>query len=193
MTGEQPGAASYRSIFSDLRDHARAYIRKQLLLPRQEIAEILDANRRAAMWFGIGAAVGLLFLVSLVAVLVGLIALLYVAFPIASPALTAVVVLAAFIVILRLPLSLLPKLILILVELVGALLIALLSLLLPASAVAAIGAAAATIMLMFLTGTIAFVTRGVKTMHVRGPERTIRSFKETVSWLKATLLGRSAS
>jgi hypothetical protein len=35
--------------------------------------------------------------------------------------------------------------------------------------------------------------RGYKSLDIRGPERSIESFKETVSWAKARLLGRSES
>jgi hypothetical protein len=35
--------------------------------------------------------------------------------------------------------------------------------------------------------------RGYKLLELRGPERSIESFKETVSWAKTRLLGRSES
>lgn len=46
---ERPG---YRTLLGRVRDNVRLYIRKQLELPRQEIAEIVQANLRAAIWFG---------------------------------------------------------------------------------------------------------------------------------------------
>src|SRR4029078_6130162 len=47
---ERPG---YRTLLGRIRNNVRMYIRKQLELPRQEIAEIVRANLRAAMWFGV--------------------------------------------------------------------------------------------------------------------------------------------
>jgi uncharacterized membrane protein YqjE len=47
---ERPG---YRTLLGRIRNNVRLYIRKQLELPRQEIAEIVRANLRAAMWLGI--------------------------------------------------------------------------------------------------------------------------------------------
>src|SRR5213594_1109708 len=47
---ERPG---YRTLLGRIRNNVRLYIRKQLELPRQEIAEIVRANLRAAMWFGV--------------------------------------------------------------------------------------------------------------------------------------------
>ena len=73
---ERPG---YRTLLGRIRNNVRLYIRKQLELPRQEIAEIVQANLRAAMWFGIafafvmGTLIALTVLVTLlvVAALVG--------------------------------------------------------------------------------------------------------------------------
>ena len=59
---ERPG---YRSLIGRIRSNVRTYIRKQLELPRQEIAEILAANKRAAMW--LGAAAGLAGMVEVAA------------------------------------------------------------------------------------------------------------------------------
>lgn len=50
---ERPG---YRTLLGRLRENVRTYIRKQIELPKQEIAEIVRANLRAAMWFGIALA-----------------------------------------------------------------------------------------------------------------------------------------
>jgi uncharacterized membrane protein YqjE len=69
---EQPG---YRTLLGRIRDNVRLYIRRQLELPRQEIAEIIRANLRAALWFGVALAFGLGFLVALVVLAIALIGL----------------------------------------------------------------------------------------------------------------------
>ena len=69
---QQPG---YRSLFGRLRENARTYIRRQLELPRQEIAEIVRANVGAAKWFGVAAAFALCALVALVVLVIALLAL----------------------------------------------------------------------------------------------------------------------
>ncbi len=69
---ERPG---YRTLLGRIRDNARLYIRKQLELPRQEIAEIARANLRAAMWFGVAFAFVLCVLVALTVLVIALIAL----------------------------------------------------------------------------------------------------------------------
>lgn len=47
---------------------------------------------------------------------------------------------------------------------------------------------------LLLVGGAAFSGwRGYKALDLRGPERSIESFKETVTWAKARLLGRSES
>src|SRR2546425_11260795 len=63
-----PGYAApgYRTLLGRVRANVRAYIRKQLELPRQEIAEIVRANLRAAIWVGVAAAFGLAFLIGVV-------------------------------------------------------------------------------------------------------------------------------
>ena len=53
----------------------RLYVRKQLELPRQEIAEIVQANLRAAMWFGIALAFVLCTLVALTVTVIAVIAI----------------------------------------------------------------------------------------------------------------------
>jgi uncharacterized membrane protein YqjE len=58
-----------------MRDNVRLYIRKQLELPRQEIAEIVQANLRAAMWFGIALAFVLCTLVALTVTVIAVIAI----------------------------------------------------------------------------------------------------------------------
>jgi hypothetical protein len=65
----------YRTLFGRLRENVRTYIRRQLELPRQEIAEIIRANVGAAKWFGAAAVFALCFLVALVVLLIALLAL----------------------------------------------------------------------------------------------------------------------
>ena len=69
---ERPG---YRTLLGRVRDNVRLYIRKQLELPRQEIAEIVRANLRAAMWFGIALACVLCTLVALTVFVIALVSL----------------------------------------------------------------------------------------------------------------------
>src|SRR5438094_10648538 len=72
-----PGYATpgYRTLLGRIRANVRTYIRKQLELPRQEIAEIIRANLRAAIWFGVAAALGLGSLGALVVLAVAMAAL----------------------------------------------------------------------------------------------------------------------
>ena len=69
---ERPG---YRSLLARIRNNVRLYIRKQLELPRQEIAEIVRANLRAAMWFGIAFAFVLGTLIALTVLVIAVIAI----------------------------------------------------------------------------------------------------------------------
>jgi uncharacterized membrane protein YqjE len=69
---ERPG---YRTLLGRLRQNVRTYIRRQLELPRQEIAEIVRANVAAAKWFGVALAFALAFLIALVILIIALIAL----------------------------------------------------------------------------------------------------------------------
>jgi len=69
---ERPG---YRTLLGRIRNNVRLYIRKQLELPRQEIAEIVRANLRAAMWFGVAFAFVLGTLIALTVFLIALVAL----------------------------------------------------------------------------------------------------------------------
>ncbi len=69
---ERPG---YRTLLGRIRENVRALIRKQLELPRQEIAEIIQANLRAAMWFGIALALVLGALVALTVLVIALVSL----------------------------------------------------------------------------------------------------------------------
>jgi len=131
MMYERPG---YRTLLGRIRDNVRLYIRRQLELPRQEIAEIIQANLVAVKWFGIAFALVLMTLVALTVFLIGLIAI-------------------------WLPLW-----------------------------------ASSLIVLLWLAGLAALTAfRGYKKLDLRGPTRSINSFKETVRWAKARLLGRSAS
>ncbi len=73
-----------------IRSNVRTYIRKQLELPRQEIAEIIRANLRAAMWFGIALA---LVFAALVALVVFVIALVNLVLPLWAAALVVLLLL----------------------------------------------------------------------------------------------------
>lgn len=53
--------------------------------------------------------------------------------------------------------------------------------------------AALIVTLLLLGGTALAGWLGYKKLDIRGPTRSIESFKETVSWAKARLLGRSES
>lgn len=77
---ERPG---YRTLLGRIRENVRTYIRKQLELPRQEIAEIVRANMRAAMWFGIALAFVLCTLVALTVTIIAVIAI-WLPFPVAA-------------------------------------------------------------------------------------------------------------
>ena len=50
---ERPG---YRTLLGRIRENVRLYIRRQIDLPKQEIAEIMRANVRALIWFGVALA-----------------------------------------------------------------------------------------------------------------------------------------
>ncbi len=69
---ERPG---YRTLLGRIRNNVRLYIRKQLELPRQEIAEIVRANLRAAIWFGVAFAFVLGTLIALTVFVIALVAL----------------------------------------------------------------------------------------------------------------------
>src|SRR5467141_3657066 len=117
---ERPG---YRTLLGRIRNNVRLYIRKQLELPRQEIAEIVRANLAAVKWFGIALALVLGALVALTVFVIGLIAIF-------------------------LPLW-----------------------------------ASALIVFLLFVGLAALTGwRGYKKLELRGPTRTINSFKETVRW-----------
>lgn len=86
---ERPG---YRSLLGRIRNNVRTYIRKQVELPKQEIAEIIKANLNALKWFGIAIAFGLL---TLIAVAVFVIALIAIWLPLWAAALVALVLFGA--------------------------------------------------------------------------------------------------
>ena len=134
--------AGYSTLIGRIRENVRAYIRKQIELPKQEIGEIVQQNLKAVKWFGIAAAVALMVLVAFT---------------------------------------------ILLVMIVGGLL----SLIIPIPWAFAIGA---LLVFLLLAAFAAFAGwRGYKSLDIRGPERSIESFKETVTWAKARLLGRSES
>jgi hypothetical protein len=68
--------AGYRTLLGRVRDNVRRYVRRQLELPRQEIAEIIQANVSAAKWFGIALAFVLCALIALTVTIIGLVAAL---------------------------------------------------------------------------------------------------------------------
>ena len=69
---ERPG---YRTLLGRIKGNVRLYIRKQLELPKQEIAEIVRANLRALMWFGIAFAFVLGALIALTVFMIALVAI----------------------------------------------------------------------------------------------------------------------
>src|SRR5256886_12306035 len=90
---ERPG---YSTLIGRIRNNVRTYIRKQIELPKQEIAEIVKANLNAVKWFGI--AFGFLFL-TLIAFAVFVIGLIAIWLPLWAAALVALLLfggLAAF-------------------------------------------------------------------------------------------------
>jgi len=128
---EHPG---YSTLIGRIRNNVRSYIRKQIELPKQEIAEIVKANLSAVKWFAIALAFAML---TLIALAVFVIALIAVWLPLWASALIAIVLFA---------------------------------------------------------GLTAFMGwGGYKRLELRGPTRSIQSFKETVRWAKARVLGRNAS
>lgn len=70
---ERPG---YRTLLGRLRENIRTYVRKQIELPKQEIAEIVRANLRAALWFGLALVFAFGALIALTVLVVALIAIL---------------------------------------------------------------------------------------------------------------------
>lgn len=84
--------AGYRTLLRRVRDSVRAYIGRQLALPRQEIAEIVKANLRAAKWFGLALLLVFLFLFALTILVVALVAIFL---PLWAAALLVTLLLAA--------------------------------------------------------------------------------------------------
>lgn len=78
VIGSRPvyGTPGYKTLFGRVRSNVRALIRKQLELPKQEIAEIVRANLNAAKFFAIAAVFGLLVLIALVVLVIALLAIL---------------------------------------------------------------------------------------------------------------------
>ncbi len=69
---ERPG---YSTLIGRIRNNVRTYIRKQIELPKQEIAEIIQANLRAVKWFAVALAFGMLTLIAFAVFVIGLIAI----------------------------------------------------------------------------------------------------------------------
>ena len=69
---ERPG---YQTLLGRIRGNVRTLIRKQLELPKQELAEIVRANLQAVKWLAIAAAFGLLTLVALTVFVIALVAI----------------------------------------------------------------------------------------------------------------------
>ena len=69
---ERPG---YSTLLGRIRNNVRTYIRKQIELPKQEIAEIVKANLRAVKWFGVAVAFLFLTLIAFAVFIIGLIAI----------------------------------------------------------------------------------------------------------------------
>jgi hypothetical protein len=179
---ERPG---YRTLLGRIRQNVRTYIRKQLELPRQEIAEILAANKRAAMWLGVAAGLAFMLLITFVVLLVALVALI----PrdwlgVLVLALAVGAAFALFVLGIRAK-AIVPAF------LGGIVLIAIgvaAFLWLPELVLAAL---LLTIALAIGTGAMGY--GGYSRLELHGPTRTIKTMKETVQWAKQRLLGRSAS
>jgi hypothetical protein len=179
---ERPG---YRTLLGRIRENVRTYIRKQLELPRQEIAEILEANKRAAMWLGVAAGLGFMTLITLVVLLVALVAMV----PrnwlgILVLALSVGAAFAVFVLGVRAK-AIVPAFIggLVLIAIGVAAFLWLPELVL----------AAMLLTIALAIGTAAMGFGGYSRLELHGPTRTIKSMKETVQWAKQRLLGRSAS
>lgn len=68
------GRAGYSTLIGRIRENVRTLIRKQIELPKQEIAEIVQANLGAVKLFAIALAIALMVLVALVFFVVALVA-----------------------------------------------------------------------------------------------------------------------
>jgi hypothetical protein len=180
------GTSGYRSLFGSLRVHFRALAAGHRLLFRQEIGEILAANRTAAKWLGIAAGLVFLGAISLVFFLIALLALVprewlgVAVLALATGVAVALIVAGvrarnlgmffgallggvALVVIGALAYFFLPQLVL----------------------------AALLVMLFLFSAAGGVGYAGYAKLELRGPERSIRSVKETITWVKASLLGRS--
>ena len=179
---EHPG---YRTLLGRIRGNIRTYIRKQLELPRQEIAELLAANMRAAIWLGIAAALAFTTLITLVVLVIALVALLprdWLGTLVLGLSIGAAVALLVLGIRGRMILpGLLGAIVLIAIGVVA-------FLFLPELVLAAL---LLTIALSILTGATGY--GGYRRLQLHGPTRTINSIKETIRWAKTRLLGRSAS
>src|SRR5438477_12774924 len=69
---ERPG---YTTLIGRIRNNVRTYLRKQIELPKQELAEILKANLNAVKWFGIAFALLFMTIIALAVFVIGLIAI----------------------------------------------------------------------------------------------------------------------
>ena len=69
---ERPG---YTTLIGRIRDNVRTYLRKQIELPKQELAEILKANLNAVKWFGIAFALLFMTIIALAVFVIGIIAI----------------------------------------------------------------------------------------------------------------------
>ena len=69
---ERPG---YNTLIGRIRNNVRTYLRKQIELPKQELAEILKANLNAVKWFGIAFALLFMTIIALAVFVIGLIAI----------------------------------------------------------------------------------------------------------------------
>jgi len=179
---ERPG---YRTLLGRIRGNVRTYIRKQLELPRQEIAELVAANMRAAIWLGIAAALAFTTLITLVVLIIALVALVprdwlgILVLGLSIGAAIALLVLAT-------------RARKILAGLFGAIVIIAIGvvafLFLPELVLAAL-----LLTIALSIGAAATGYGGYSRLELHGPTRTINSVKETIRWAKARLLGRSAS
>jgi uncharacterized membrane protein YqjE len=88
---ERPG---YSTLVGRIRDNVRALILKQIELPKQEIAEIVQANLGAVKLFAVALVLGLLFLVSSVILLVAVVAI-WLPLPVAALVVTLLLALCA--------------------------------------------------------------------------------------------------
>lgn len=69
---ERPG---YTTLIGRIRANVRTYLRKQIELPKQELAEILRANLNALKWLGLAFAFLLLTLIAFAVFVIGLLAI----------------------------------------------------------------------------------------------------------------------